>query len=299
MRLPIYLSICLFPLITCSCSAHSRSHASQFAPDEQPPLYGSAPVESGKNDRVSSVLKATTQATSTTKEVGRPSGGWSGRSEVYEEGDFVLNGVPLDKALAVLVERSHGWSGIHRINVEWEALAGVGITRSSGVTVKLWSPKVCKVLEAMMESARPGSKTDLEFLNEGNSNIRITTRNLHLSRDGLNREYNLHQLFLDIPDEPERDKHEGGLFGNQPRTKDDRKNAIVQLIKETVDPDSWIRTEACSIRFVGEVIAVHQVEENLRSIENLIEQLTETRHSDVLNARVRPTTMPTTKLVSR
>ena len=73
-------------------------------------------------------------------------------------------------------------------------------------------------------------------------------------------------------------------------TRRERTDAIIGLIKETVDPNSWEQGDDCWIKVKRDVLTVRQIMDNHRALEALMGQLYETRTSDVLHMRVRPTT---------
>ena len=245
---------------------------------------------------VADVQRATTQS-----KVASPPAWRTAPDKGYEEGDFVLNDVPLEVAFTTLVAQTAArpWSSIRQIRVDWDIIALAGVTRKSPVTVKLWSPKVSKALEAILKSATGGTNAELVFVDEGDSSIRITTRDHHLATDGLLREYSVRMFLLELPEDPATVEVET-LFGEkQQMSRRKRIDAIAKLIKETVDAGSWAKPEACSITVSGERLAIRQVEENHRQIQNLFEQLSETRTYDVLNTRVGPTTAPATTRFAR
>jgi hypothetical protein len=237
---------------------------------------------------------------------------WGAGREHYEEGDFALDHVPLDMALATLAEQtSSSWS-VNEIEVEWDVLASAGVAKDKRVSVRLWSPKLSKVLQVTLDHAAEGTKAHLTFY-AGGERIIVTTRERHLARDGVTREYNIRRfLRMVVEDDPAIDDQKsennqksparGGLFGNSGDggrewviTRKERIAAIIELFKETIDPDSWSDPKTCFIRAEGDRLVIRQVEENQKLIVNLFEQLDETRMAARLDVLIRPTSRPTTR----
>jgi hypothetical protein len=289
MRATIMFSLIL-QSIAVGCSDPKESVAPSSVANIRPPYFQLPSSEQATgSDKSSNALRPTTQVKLTSSEA-HPQVGRSERREVYEEGDFVLNEVPLQTALVKLADHTRGWFMIRQINVDWDVVESAGVSRTSPVTVRLWSPKVSKALRAVLDSVSRGEKAEIVFYDEGNSCIRVTTRDRHLTRDGLVREYRIHRFLFDCVDDPPAGEH----LSTVGWTRRERTDAIAKLIKETVHPESWSRGEACSIGVANENLVIRQVEENHRLIQNLFEQMDELRSADVLNARVRPTTAPAT-----
>lgn len=233
-----------------------------------------------------------TVATPATKPTTRARG-WE--RETYEEGYFVLDNVPLDEALAILaVQARRSWSYVE-LRPDWQAIEDAGVSRHVPVHLRIWSPTVRKALGALLEQvSTPEAPLDFDWY--GTEVINVTTRARILKDCGLVREYDIRGLMKYAVDDvapAEKDAApRGGLGLAKPMTAQERRDAIVGLIKETVAPKSWEQAGDCWIRANGNVLTVRQTMENHKAVEALMGQLYETVASDPLRMRVRPTTQP-------
>ncbi len=193
------------------------------------------------------------------------------------------------------------------IFVNWQALESSGIDRNAPVTARLRDVRFSKALDIIL-SAVGGSLVQLGYTIDDGV-ITISTAE-DLSQSTVTRVYDIRDLIINIPDfteAPEFDLESnnssgrqggggggggggssGGLFGGSSSSSSSEEDEIsreelveqiIQLIQETVAPDSW-RDNGGTVGAIRELqgqLIVTQTSENQRALVGLLEQLRETR----------------------
>jgi type II secretory pathway component GspD/PulD (secretin)/tetratricopeptide (TPR) repeat protein len=186
------------------------------------------------------------------------------------------------------------------IFVNWRALESAGIDKNAPVTARLRDVKFRKALDVILADVS-GGDVPLGFTT-GEGVITISTQE-DLAKNVVTRVYDIRDLIVNIPDfsdAPDFNLEDasgtgtgtggggGGLFGGSDDDDDDEEDQlsreelveqIIQLITETVAPDSW-RDAGGSIGAIRELsgqLIVTQTPENHAELQGLLEQLRETR----------------------
>jgi hypothetical protein len=144
------------------------------------------------------------------------------------------------------------------MHVNWRALALLNITRNTPVSLQLHDVPLRKVLQMLLDDAAPGQCTF--YVEDGV--IEITTRQL-ADAQLITKVYPVQDIVMDLPNfaapavNLSTSAGEGGRvsgggsspFANNsgqetvqqqtPKTKDERSEDLVTLIKQTVQPDIW------------------------------------------------------------
>lgn len=218
------------------------------------------------------------------------------RGPDYEEGDFVLTHARLEDAFKLLGQQSQsGWGGAE-LRPEWDALERVGVTRDTRVSVRIWSPTVAKALNAILNSLGEEKREKLAFYTDDarRGTVVVTTARRHRWRDGYVVEYRIHDLMIDVPEGYDDEEPAGS--GDRVLTRRERVRAVVQLIKDNVEPASWANAEACWISVDYDRLLIRQPADEQAQVANIFEQLRETRgYVSPLVGRVRPTPTPATQ----
>lgn len=167
------------------------------------------------------------------------------------------------------------------ILVDWRALEGVGIDKNSPVTARMKDVRLSKALNTILSDVT-GGNTKLAYAVTENA-IRISTADE--LRVLVTKVYDIRDLLVEVPDfEPE--KHQSSNAQPQtkpakpkelPQTMAQRVDAMIKLLKETIDPTSWQPPfNAAMTQDKGQLIIL-QSEENHQAVVQLLTQLRETR----------------------
>jgi general secretion pathway protein D len=213
---------------------------------------------------------------------------------------FEFSGVPFEQVTEFMREVSGA-----SIHVKWNALEQAGINRDTPVNVKLTDVTIEKALRTILEDV--GGINDLGFVIDDGV-ITISTKE-DLSRQVVTRVYDISDLIIRVPNfiAPRIDLSNqagnaggnnvgnggGGFFGGGTGTNNVTGNNvgeenevtrqqliddILELIRTTISPDSWITAAGTgSIREMGGQIVVSQTPENQESLVRLLEQLREAK----------------------
>jgi hypothetical protein len=163
-------------------------------------------------------------------------------------------------ALSDAIDKIRDSSGLN-VHVNWRALEGVGISRQTAVTTRMHSVPLRKLLKTILNDA--GSPDALTYYIDDGI-VEITTREI-ADQQLITKVYPVADLVMEIPNfagpnvqlsnvgQGGGGRSGGGgntsLFSDnssnstttneQPKTKDQRAEDLVALIKETVKPDLW------------------------------------------------------------
>jgi len=185
-------------------------------------------------------------------------------------------------------------------HVKWMSLDLLGIDRSTPVTIRLDDVKLEKALRVILEDV--GGFQPLSFVvDEGV--ITVSTKD-DLETRTITRVYDVRDLIVRVPNfagpslELEDVGAEGGgggggdLFADEDRDEEEGEvlskgeliNEIIQMIADTVDPNSWRIIgqnagpgETGSIRHLHGQLIITQTEENHGKVLDLINQLRESK----------------------
>lgn len=218
-------------------------------------------------------------------------------AQVVAQLDKRLPEVRLDaSAFADVIDFLRDVSGSN-IFVNWKALEGVGIDRTTQVSARLRDVRFSKVLRTILDDVGGGTVRLGYTIDEGV--ITISTEE-DLASNVVTRVYDIRDLILQVPDfdQPPNFNLQGSsvgggggggqLFGGQgagqgaqagQQTRAELVDAIIGLIQDTVASDSWKENGGSvgSIRELQGQLIVTQTPENQRSLVRLLEQLRETR----------------------
>jgi hypothetical protein len=175
--------------------------------------------------------------------------------------DFRAGDEPLNEVLKRL-----GDSVRVNFKIDDEAMRAAGVKMDVPVAVHVPKARTASALNAVLGSAsdRTAGKPGLGYTLVGHNTLLITTRAELFANYLYTREYNVAMFLID----PEGDAS--------------RRDSLVSLIKDAVDPPSWGANDGrCSIEFKGGRLKVTQTHENLRLIEQIFEDIDSTYGSDV------------------
>lgn len=160
-----------------------------------------------------------------------------------------FDAVSLDDAIDFLRDISGA-----KFSVDWKALEAAGVARKTAISVNLHNVRFSKALRIILDEC--GGKNKLGY--EIADGVIVVTATPRLTIHS--KTYDIHFLFEHIA------LAERGNLARQ----------LNQLIKDTVDPDSWsVKGRSCKIDAVKGELIVAQTTENQKGIENLIAQLRE------------------------
>lgn len=155
------------------------------------------------------------------------------------------------------------------VKVNMDAIKKAGVSMDTPVTVHIKRATVSAVLKAALKQS---DKQALGYSINSWDDFLVTTRSDLFANHVYTRQYNLRDIL-----------HEW-RFEHDAKSADvrEREAAFVNLIKETVDPNSWeMPGSKCSLQVSEGIVTATQTFENLRDLENLFDQLRETRSSPV------------------
>jgi type II secretory pathway component GspD/PulD (secretin) len=198
------------------------------------------------------------------------------------------------------------------IFVNWRALEAAGINKDAPVTARLKDVRFSKALTTILSDVGGGNIKLTYTIDEGV--ITISTAD-DLAKNVVTRVFDIRDLLVEVPDFDNAPSFSlddqqgssggggggggggrgggggggggGGLFGNsggeqtkeKTQTFQERMDALVKLIQETIDPTSWRDAGGSvgGVRALNGQLIVTQTPENQRGLVNLLEQLRETR----------------------
>jgi hypothetical protein len=171
--------------------------------------------------------------------------------------------------------------------VDWRALESAGIDRNTPVTTRVRNVKFSKALRIILDHVG-GDTVKLGYAIDGNV-LNVSTADA-LAKDTVTRVYDIRDLIIEIPNFTEAPNFSIGDAhypqsrpSKQPVSEDDRRaeriKEITDLVKETVDADSWRENGGSvgSIRVLQGQLIVTQTQENQNALVTLLEQLRESR----------------------
>jgi beta-lactamase regulating signal transducer with metallopeptidase domain len=166
--------------------------------------------------------------------------------------------------------------------VDWRALEAAGIDRNTPITESVHNIPFAKALQIVLDDAGGGT-TKLGYAIDGNI-VKVSTAE-ELSKYTLTRVYDIRDLIVEIPD------FSTGPTFSLPQTRPDpaKQRAdhiqeVTDLIKETVDPDSW-RENGGTVGAMREIqgqLIVTQTPQIHQQIAALLTQLREPRGVQVM-----------------
>lgn len=193
-------------------------------------------------------------------------------------GQLTYNSTPLGQVLDELSKAAGA-----PVRVDWQALAAAGIDRNATVTARVRASTLAKALDVILLTVGDG-KAEIGFAVEQGA-IRVSTRN-ELEGPPVTRVYEVRDLITvppdaapagDPPPEPDPDALPPGTAARRRKVTAD----VIELIMDTVDPDSWSKGGA-TIREHGGQLIVRANEVNQVQIAALLGQLRETRDIQVM-----------------
>jgi beta-lactamase regulating signal transducer with metallopeptidase domain len=169
--------------------------------------------------------------------------------------------------------------------VDWRGLEAAGIDRNTPITENVHNIPFAKALQIVLDDAGGGT-TKLGYTIDGNI-LKVTTQE-EISKNTVTRVYDIRDLLVEIPDF-ENPRH-ANTPAPQTRPADPAKRRadhieqICDLIKESVDVDSWRENGGSvgSMRELDGQLIVTQTEVNHRDLAKLLEQLREPRSLQVV-----------------
>jgi beta-lactamase regulating signal transducer with metallopeptidase domain len=184
------------------------------------------------------------------------------------------------QGLADSIELLKRMSGAN-ILVDWRALKAVGIDQNSPVTARLKDIRLSKALNTILSDVTDGN-SKLSYAVTENA-IRISTADE--LRVLVTKVYDIRDLLVEVPDfEPEKHQPPGAQPQTKPatpkeipQTMSQRVDAMIKLLKETIDPTSWQPPFNAAIKQDKGQLIILQSEENHRAVVQLLTQLRETR----------------------
>jgi len=184
-------------------------------------------------------------------------------------GSLAFDRTPLKEVLA-----SFGKQVGVTINVDWKNVATLGVFPETPISAKLRNIKLSKAMQIILESTRPiqpiGRWWHFELSEDGS--IFITTWARYVQLNTVTLVYNVRDLLDPGP--------VCTTFSHPPAVLHHELAAQVEhLITDTIDPDSWtdIGGTPGAIGEINGLLIVRQTRENHKSLQNLLEQLRETR----------------------
>jgi hypothetical protein len=181
------------------------------------------------------------------------------------DADFRAGGEPFE----AVIERL-GNDVLARFRFAKDVLAAAGVRMDAAVTVYVKNARTSSALEAILKcvSEQTPGKPALGYTLGGRNTLLITTLADMYANYTFTRQYPVAE-FLVEPDDDER----GKLF--------------LKLIRETVDPGSWdANGSKCTMSISKGVLTVTQTHENLRALEQIMEDVNSTYANDVLDRRM-------------
>lgn len=193
-------------------------------------------------------------------------------------GQLDLDGKRLSDVVATLSEAAGGAD----IIVDWPAVAKVGVTRESTVCGRLRHTTLEKALRELAASVL-NSRARLAVATV-HGVILISTEEDIDAASATTRTYEIKDLLVDVPDfddVPTLGAAPATAPADPPpaelsMTRRERTDAIIKLVRETVDPPSWDKIGA-TIRDDSDRLVIRQTPGNHEQIARLLGQLRETR----------------------
>jgi len=195
----------------------------------------------------------------------------------------IINAKPLEQVIDII----RAGSGIN-IHVRWYALENEGIEKDTEISLRLHNVTWKKLLQLILDDAGAG---EVELLYVDDDGILLISTKDDLAKDKKTKVYDLSDLLVDIPSFKGRKidlnsigqnsgqggkgggkflgggqggasgSQGGGLFGDDGGEDEDIEspaiNDIIDLIRQTIDPDSWnVSGEAIS-SLRSQIIVTH------------------------------------------
>lgn len=211
-----------------------------------------------------------------------------------------------------VVEKFRADTGLN-IVVQWQALEAAGLDKDAEVTMNLKNVKYDKALQTILDEVGSGEVQLAYEIDEGI--VRISTKE-DLSRRTVTRVYNVQDLLITIPtfrgrqinlEQVGQQTQEGGLGGgrflrgsqaggsqssgsvmqgaggsddlDQGTTGEDPLQPIIELIRNTIDPESWREAggNVGSIQSLNQQVIVTQTGAAHTELRDLLQQLRRAR----------------------
>ena len=167
--------------------------------------------------------------------------------------DVRFPSIPLERALEQLGQLTHA-----NIVVEWRQLEAVGIARSAPVRVQLWDVKLGQALKIVLADV----SDDLGF--QAQDGIVTVSTCERLATNDVMRIYDIRPLIQALV----------RLAPDQPPSRNEAAQAIVDLIEAIVEPETWKDNGGNeSIReFLGMLVVI-QTPANQQKLQTLLDEL--------------------------
>jgi hypothetical protein len=166
------------------------------------------------------------------------------------------------------------------IFVKWKALKEGGIDKNSPITARLSNIKFSKALQVILDSVSTAQTKVGYVIDDGVITISCGD---DLIQDVHTRVYDIRDLIVIVPDykAPDVDSAPSASPATQPgagqATREQLVQSVIDLIRETVAPDSWASARFARIKELSGQLIITQTLENHALIAALLDQLRETR----------------------
>jgi hypothetical protein len=159
--------------------------------------------------------------------------------------------------------------------VDWRALEAAGIDRNTPVSTRVRDVKFSKALRIILDHVG-GDTVKLSYAIDGNI-VNVSTAD-SLAKDTVTRVFDIRDIIIEVPDYTAEKSAPQTQPADPAKLRAKNIELVTDLIKETVDPDSW-RENGGSVGALRELqgqLIITQTQENQRQIAVLLDQLRET-----------------------
>lgn len=162
------------------------------------------------------------------------------------------------------------------ILVDWRAMEAAGVDRNAPVSARMRNVSAGKALRIILDHVG-GDTVKLSYAVDGNI-VNVSTADA-LAKETVTRVYDIRDMIIEVPDYTSEKPAPQTQPVDPAKVRAKNVEQVTDLIKETVDPDSW-RENGGSVGALREIqgqLIITQTQENQRSIAVLLDQLRETR----------------------
>jgi beta-lactamase regulating signal transducer with metallopeptidase domain len=184
--------------------------------------------------------------------------------------ELKFDGVPFADVMESLRDQTNV-----NLLVDWRALEAAGIDRNTPVTTRVRNVKFSKALRIILDHVG-GDIVKLGYAIDGNI-LNVSTAD-SLAKDTVTRVYDIRDIIIEVPDYVAEKTAPQTRPTDPAKTRAQYIEQVTDLIKETVDADSWRENGGSvgSLRELQGQLIITQTQENQRSIALLLDQLRET-----------------------
>ena len=222
-------------------------------------IGGCAPDQSAPTATETMRIPPTRLARTNDDDVKNPGMVWISPDELDQ--DFRAMKEPFEKVVKRL-----GDEVLSNFKCDHAALSAAGVKMDLPISVDVKKAKGALALQAILKRASeqtPG-KPALVYIMSGYNTVLVTTTRELYTNWVYTRQYSMADLMM----EPVQEREE----------------ALIHLIKETVDSDSWTAEGGkCAATYANRTLTVTQTHENLEVLDSLLRQLRETRPTPLEN----------------